>query len=86
MSALPRPINRREQILSEATRLFAAEGYRATSIRRIAGACGISEAALYRHFHGKDDIYEGVIEWKAGQHDIEGFFINHKKTRRSRNC
>jgi len=64
--------NRPEQILREAARLFASRGYRGTSVRRIAEACGVSEAALYRHFPGKEHIYEAVIAWKAGQHDIAG--------------
>jgi AcrR family transcriptional regulator len=73
MTSTARPHNRREQILSEATRLFADKGYQGTSIRGIAGACGISEAAIYRHFENKDRLYEGVIRWKAGQHDIADF-------------
>jgi AcrR family transcriptional regulator len=73
MTAVPKPINRREQILREGSRLFAENGFQGTSIRAIASACGISEAALYRHFAGKDGIYEEVIRWKAGQHDIQDF-------------
>jgi AcrR family transcriptional regulator len=80
MNAISRPQNRKEQILVEATRLFARHGYKATSIRGIAEACGISEAALYRHFTGKDDIYAGVIEYKAGQHDIAGFLHRAERT------
>jgi AcrR family transcriptional regulator len=68
----PRLNNRPDQILREAARLFAAHGFQATSIRSIAEACSVSEAALYRHFDGKEQIYEAVIAWKAGQHDIAG--------------
>lgn len=64
--------NRHEQILVEAARLFAANGYPGTSIRSIADACGVREAALYRHFPGKEQLYEAVITWKASQHDIAG--------------
>ena len=64
---------RRDQILFEATRLFAANGFEGTSIRRIAGTCGISEAAIYRHFKNKVDLYEGVIRRKAAAHDITAF-------------
>jgi AcrR family transcriptional regulator len=68
-----RPKNRREQILAAATRLFAEHGYRGASIRTIAAAAGITEAAIYRHFEGKVDLYEAVIRNKAQQHDIEGY-------------
>ena len=69
-----RPKNRREQILLEATKLFAAKGFQGTPIRGIAHCCGISEAAIYRHFDSKVALYEDVIRRKAAQHDIVGYF------------
>jgi AcrR family transcriptional regulator len=65
--------NRKDQILREAARLFAQDGYQGTSIRGIAAACGITEAAIYRHFASKERLYESAIRWKAGQHDIAAF-------------
>ena len=70
MASTPRVHDRPAQILREAARLFANQGYQGTSVRQIAHACGVSEAALYRHFPGKEQIYEAVVAWKAGQHDI----------------
>jgi len=67
-----RPANRREQILREATVLFTAHGYEGTPIRVIAKSCGITEAAIYRHFDNKEDLYESVIGEKSRQHDIKG--------------
>ncbi len=66
-----RPANRREQILREATVLFTAHGYEGTPIRVIAKSCGITEAAIYRHFDNKEHLYESVIGEKARQHDIK---------------
>jgi AcrR family transcriptional regulator len=63
---------RRQQILDEASALFAEGGYDGTSIRCIARACGITEAAIYRHFTSKAHLYEEVIRAKAAQHDIPG--------------
>jgi AcrR family transcriptional regulator len=63
---------RREQVLGEATRLFAHNGFQGTSVRCIASACGISEAAIYRHFEGKADLYEAAIHRKSEAHDIAG--------------
>lgn len=51
----------REKILAEALRLFAEKGYDATSIKEIATAVGVADAALYRHFPSKDDIALAVF-------------------------
>ncbi len=67
-----RPADRRQQILREATVLFTANGYDGTSIRVIARSCSITEAAIYRHFDSKENLYEEVIAEKARQHDIRG--------------
>lgn len=71
VKSTPRPANRRQQILEAATVLFAGQGYQTTSIRQIADACDITEAAIYRHFDGKEQLYTSVIAAKAEQHDIE---------------
>ena len=68
--------NRSQQIVTQATDLFAKHGYAGTSIRRIARACGITEAAIYRHFNSKLHLYEEVIRAKAAQHDIAGYLAN----------
>jgi len=73
MDPAAKPRNRRQQITREATRLFAEKGFQGTSIRLIARACSISEAAIYRHFESKVDLYDSVIQSKAGEHDIEGY-------------
>lgn len=77
MNTAARPSNRREVILREAASLFAWKGYNGTTIRNIAHACGITEAAIYRHFRGKSDLYEEAVRFKASQHDlsddIQGF-------------
>jgi len=71
--------NRREQILGKATSLFAKGGYAGTSIRQIARSCGITEAAIYRHFDGKLNLYEEVIRAKAAEHDIAGYLADKRK-------
>lgn len=73
MAPATKPKNRREQILHESTRLFAQHGYTGTSLRVIAKACDITEAAIYRHFPSKIALYEAVIHRKADQHDIARF-------------
>ena len=51
---------RRESILDAAMPLFAELGLRGVTTRQIADAAGISEALLYRHFDGKEALYEEI--------------------------
>lgn len=55
-------IDRKLQILTEATRLFSEFGYDKVTIKTLAEACGITEPALYRHYKSKDDIYDTVLD------------------------
>lgn len=43
-------------LLKASLELFAAKGYDGVSVRDIAKAAGVSEAALYKHFDGKEDM------------------------------
>lgn len=52
----------REKIMNEALRLFAREGYAGTSMNDIAAGLGITKAALYKHYEGKQEILESIIE------------------------
>ena len=52
---------RREQILSVAARLIAAQGSTATTVRQIADEVGILSGSLYHHFRSKDAIVEAII-------------------------
>lgn len=51
----------RRYILDTAARLFRGEGYAATSLRDIAGACGMKAGSLYYHFESKDEIVGEVL-------------------------
>lgn len=53
---MPRPATKRDEIINVARRLFAERGIKATTVRDIAHAAGVTEGALYRHFSGKDDL------------------------------
>ncbi len=57
-----RRAERREQILTAATKAFARAGFAATSLDDIARAAGISRAILYRHFDSKTDMYRAVLD------------------------
>ncbi|MBN2767962.1 MAG: TetR/AcrR family transcriptional regulator [Campylobacterales bacterium] len=51
----------KQKILDTALKLFAQDGYKATTVREIAKAIGIEQSALYNHFKSKDEILESII-------------------------
>ncbi|MBC3194784.1 TetR/AcrR family transcriptional regulator [Pseudonocardia sp. C8] len=52
---------RREQILAEASRLFARHGFHGVSIAELGAAVGVSGPALYRHFPGKEALLAEML-------------------------
>uniref|UniRef100_UPI00066BAE57 SACE_7040 family transcriptional regulator n=1 Tax=Streptomyces sp. SBT349 TaxID=1580539 RepID=UPI00066BAE57 len=52
---------RRDQILREASRLFAERGFHGVGVDEIGAAVGISGPALYRHFAGKDAMLTELL-------------------------
>lgn len=52
----------RAAVLDAALTLFARHGYAGTSVRTIARAVGLSDAALYRHFPSKQAIFDEVLQ------------------------
>src|SRR5262245_11247645 len=61
---------RRAQILREAARCFGTRGFHGTTTRDIAAAVGITEAALYRYFSGKEAIYAAILDERIAAPDI----------------
>lgn len=55
----------RERILEVAEQLFTQQDYRGVSIRDIAQACGVTNAALYYHFSSKEALFREVLEQHA---------------------
>ena len=58
---------RRAVIVREAIRLFAENGFRGTTTRKLAAALAVTEPVLYQHFPSKRDLYRAIIEAKAGE-------------------
>jgi TetR/AcrR family fatty acid metabolism transcriptional regulator len=48
--------NTRSRIIESAKELFADQGYQKTTIAEISKRAGLSEAALYEYFRGKEDL------------------------------
>ncbi len=53
---------RKAQIISAATELFAEGGYAGTSLRDVAQKCGMTKAALYYHYPDKESLLKAVVE------------------------
>lgn len=56
-----KPVRRRE-IAEAALGIMARHGYHGTSVARIARAVGISNSALYQHFHNLEDVLVAATE------------------------
>ncbi|MFE1909196.1 TetR/AcrR family transcriptional regulator [Streptomyces gardneri] len=56
-----RPVNRRDQIVVAAGRLFCERGFHNVSMADVAAAVDITAPALYRHFRNKQDLLLQVV-------------------------
>ncbi len=70
-------INRKEEIIATATRLFYEKGYTAVSMRDIATAMNIKAASLYNHIKSKQEILSEIIlkvaeEFTTGMENVVG--------------
>ena len=53
---------RQEQIARGAMKLLAVRGWRRVSLASIARQVGVVPSAVYRHFKGKDDMLDAVLD------------------------
>ncbi|MBD3258730.1 TetR family transcriptional regulator [candidate division GN15 bacterium] len=56
------PTERKRQIVSVATEMFAQRGFEKVTVNDLAKACGITEPAVYRHFKSKEAVYDAVLD------------------------
>ncbi len=59
----------KEKIMYTALRLFAMNGYEATSVSDIAGELGVTKGALYKHYKNKRAIFDSIVE-RVFQEDL----------------
>jgi AcrR family transcriptional regulator len=62
--------SRREQIAEAALEVIARRGTRSLSVGEVARLTGIVPSAIYRHFHGKEEILSAAIE-RMGERLLE---------------
>ena len=60
----------KERIIEAALELFAQNGYLGTSMNDIAKKIGITKGALYKHYSGKRDIFDKIVE-RMNKNDAE---------------
>lgn len=58
-------IQRREDVLAAAEKLFSDRGYEATSVRDIADALGLSPGSLYSHIETKEELLWEILTASA---------------------
>lgn len=56
-------------ILDEALDLFAVNGYDGVAVADIANAVGIKASSLYKHYKGKQDIFDCILEKTAERYN-----------------
>ncbi len=66
-----KPHTKRPVIVRTAPSLFAERGIDGTSMRDIAEAAGVREAAIYRHFAGKDELAREIFQSWYSWYSIE---------------
>ena len=80
--------NARTRIVKAATKLFAEQGYQKATIAEISNLAGLSDAALYEYFQGKEDLLltipdiwvtEAITEVEEQLFGIEGAFNKLRK-------
>jgi AcrR family transcriptional regulator len=55
------PADRTEQVRTAALELFAAQGYRATTVDEIGARVGIRGPSVYKHFRSKQDLLVDIV-------------------------
>ncbi|MFD6357278.1 TetR/AcrR family transcriptional regulator [Nocardia tengchongensis] len=56
--------DRREQIIDQALKAFADNGYRSTSIAEIAERCGLSQPGVLHYFPNKAALLSAVLDYR----------------------
>lgn len=65
---------KQEKIIQTASKLFAQEGYHATSTSKVAQAAGVSEGLIFRHFGNKEGLLSAII--KIGEEHLRDLYAD----------
>lgn len=56
-------LSTREKLILAGMEEIRAYGIQGFSLRRVAKACGVSCAAPYKHFEGKEDLFDAMVDY-----------------------
>lgn len=65
-------IAKRAEILDVALEVFAVEGYRGTSLRKVASLCDLSLAGVMHYFDSKEDLLVQILRKRDARNEITG--------------
>ncbi|MBV1778081.1 TetR/AcrR family transcriptional regulator [Paeniglutamicibacter sp. ABSL32-1] len=65
-------IAKRAEILDVALEVFAVEGYRGTSLRKVASLCDLSLAGVMHYFESKEDLLVQILRERDARNEIDG--------------
>ncbi|MFL4476389.1 TetR/AcrR family transcriptional regulator [Paeniglutamicibacter sp. MACA_103] len=65
-------IAKRAEILDVALEVFAVEGYRGTSLRKVASLCDLSLAGVMHYFDSKEDMLVQILRERDARNEISG--------------
>lgn len=71
------PVSTKAAILSAAAELFSTKGFAGTSMSDLAQTLGLSKAAIYHHFEGKESIFQTLLQ--STYKDLQDLVGKHKK-------
>ena len=57
----------RQELIEAGIQMVSTEGIKKLSLRKLAASCGVSEAAPYSHFAGKEELMQAMQEHVTGQ-------------------
>ncbi|ALE04540.1 hypothetical protein AL755_02420 (plasmid) [Arthrobacter sp. ERGS1:01] len=70
----PKGVAKREEILRTALEIFSQEGYRGTSLREVARACGLSLPGLMHYFNSKEELLAAILK-KRDENDFATRYV-----------
>ncbi len=73
---MPKQTDTKNSIINTALDLFSKRGYDGVSMRDIAQVVGVRESAIYKHFKGKQDIFDNLVENMYAEYSKFAMSIN----------
>lgn len=55
-------MDKRQELMKQATRFFSSKGFHQTSVQEIAHGAGISKGAFYKHFNSKESLFVELLK------------------------